>query len=150
MSLLAFFVKETRVWLISVTVGANAAICFYGYGTFTQLPWWFESLSEVESCRQGCPPIMTSRCFTHYSYEYPAFLLIAVLRSNAGTTNNRFPCCLPVLLTLSGSHPISERVTKGVPIGTWSLNLIYFVVICLQVFIFIMFQGPFLSPRSLT
>ena len=71
------------MWLISVTVGANAAICFYGYGTFTQLPWWFESLSEVEACRQGCPPIMTSRCFTHYSYEYPAFLLIAVLRSNA-------------------------------------------------------------------
>ena len=34
----AVFVKETREQLTSVTVGANAGICFCGYGTFTQLP----------------------------------------------------------------------------------------------------------------
>ena len=144
------------MWLISVTVGASTGICFYGYGTFTQLPWWFESLSEVEPCCQGCSPIMTPldtnciRRFTHYSYVYSVFLQIAVLRSNAGMTNNRFTCCLPVHLTLNGSHLISERVTKGVPFDAWSLNLIHFVVICLQFFIFIMFQGPFPSPRPLT
>ena len=34
----ALLVKETRERLLSVTVGANAGICFYGYGTFTQVP----------------------------------------------------------------------------------------------------------------